>query len=674
MKLHYTNSLGGSAMLSTKVRKVVATALIFSITGCGSTISFAPQTYEKSVENNSTGVFIDSMTVKQDTPIYFTLDVKNGTIDLDQIGGSKELSTLYRENAKDDKFVHDCVILKAGGGYDSCANRPSASDEDYLSIYHQIDYKVGSALFSNLIVTPICLPFGLLGTIVSVSFKPVASCWPSYSDRTYRDYERAGLVGALVDRRLTKYLNNRLADVRKEEGPDQLEDFYSYYKRHPDADSIVQDIIARHRKIAATTGSSDHYLSAFKYSNSWQDIESAHLVIKSAADKAAIDAVITKLSSVEGDKVKAAIVEFYKKVAARSNRFEDYRKVYEWTDAKADLITAGRAAQSAEDKAYVQAKLNEIEAYEKAAAERAQRAKLLARAQEDVQIRHNFKQGKIGERYVPSFSKSYMSTDAEYYVGSERKEIRSEKSYSVGGYSEAVEGYTLVYALKNNASSNYIVEVLISGTSTQSSYQTVGGGAWSGEKRNQLNKGNSKLSIKKKILLQPGAEFKDQITVGESKPNDLDITIVGVSTVNNAWINGLNKALEDRIDTASAAKHLAPTLEEYAADDRAEPWHEKLKSRKAKADEVIDEADQNEMKRHVTITVDPANNYDPDFVNDVSVHVANSDKRQYDVAITVAGADSMTLSVPARGRSTGVMKIQNVRKSDLKVTALRISR
>lgn len=82
--------------------------------------------------------------------------------------------------------------------------------------------------------------------------------------------------------------------------------------------------------------------------------------------------------------------------------------------------------------------------------------------------RYTFCEGKIGERYVPSYSESRWATETYTLNGKTYTESRRVGDSTYGGYKVGRQGYTVVYQIFNESNQPYLVTLSISGTSSMS--------------------------------------------------------------------------------------------------------------------------------------------------------------------------------------------------------------
>ncbi len=269
-------------------------------------------------------------------------------------------------------------------------------------------------------------------------------------------------------------------------------------------------------------------------------------------------------------------------------------------------------------------------------------------AESGLDTRFTFREGKIGERYVPVLNHSSSSTNTRYINGRAITET-TYNDYTTGGYSQDRYGFTAVYQLFNESNNNYIVDLTLSGTVTMTELNRQVAGVWSDE-HHTTNVKQTKLEQQSSYLLKKGENVRDQLVVGEKQPADFKITISGITPVSDSWIEELQQILEADEDTASTAetkveeKGVLQTIkgfwksaselpniisskpeplsqiEQYLADPRAAKWADILKQRYTET-----------ALKQLEITLEPEARYDRDFDSEVLVYIAN--KTPYDLNI-----------------------------------------
>ncbi len=315
----------------------------------------------------------------------------------------------------------------------------------------------------------------------------------------------------------------------------------------------------------------------------------------------------------------------------------------------------------------------------------------LVRKHSGLDTRFAFREGKIGERYVPVLSHSYSSTNTRYINGHAVNETTYHDSTS-GGYDQNRYGFTVVYQLFNESAKNYIIRLRVSGSSSMTELKVVGGGAWEGEERHKEQKKTVQLAQETSYLVRAGETIKDQLIAGETKPEDFKMDILEVVPVSNEWIEKLQELLEpekdeqeqedpvpegfwnqvvyyshtfwqsvsglfdDLIEQAAPEDRLK-LIESYLLDARADKWHEVLKQRYTEA-----------AVRRIEIELQPEARYDRDFDSEVVAYLTN--KSGYDLVIDYQpnfGASGQVIIVNGK-RNRLVLRGKGKSRDNLRLT------
>ncbi|GGP67613.1 hypothetical protein GCM10009347_36410 [Shewanella algicola] len=263
-----------------------------------------------------------------------------------------------------------------------------------------------------------------------------------------------------------------------------------------------------------------------------------------------------------------------------------------------------------------------------------------------IRFRETFREGKIGERYVPVISKSQSYNETRYINGVALNETKFN-DYTEGGYDESRFGFTAVYQLFNESAQTYLVDVEISATVSNTEYKKKS--SWSGPDRNVQVKKNNVLVKKLTYVLKANSELKDQIIVGEKKPSDFMVSVVNITPVDNEWFNKLSVAMEgDDIGLTT----------EYFFDDKALFW---------KPDVAANLARQVYMSLDKTIIT--GDKFDRDFKSPVQVVFTNNTE----IAITLTYKSNFmeqarTVNIKGNSEFKDTVTALGRNKDDLKVT------
>lgn len=260
--------------------------------------------------------------------------------------------------------------------------------------------------------------------------------------------------------------------------------------------------------------------------------------------------------------------------------------------------------------------------------------------------RFSFREGKIGQRYVPSYSNTYYSSENYTVNGKIYTETRSNESSS-GGYQEGRYGFTAVYQLFNESRQPYVVRIRISCTSTMSENH-VQSSAWTGNKSLASRTNENYLSKEMYYLLDANRDVKDQLVVGESRPSDFKMEITEVYPVSAGWIAGLRKALDSKGDLR--------LINTYLADPKATGWHENLANVFSKT-----------ARKQVGVKIATSKRFDPDFESPVTFTISNRSGMGLHVSYKPNFASDDTLDLSNGQSKTITLTSKGVAKNELAV-------
>lgn len=293
----------------------------------------------------------------------------------------------------------------------------------------------------------------------------------------------------------------------------------------------------------------------------------------------------------------------------------------------------------------------------------------------NLDSRYTFKEGKIGTQYIPSTTNSYASTTTHYINGNAINET-TYKNYSSGGYDTARYGYTAVYQIFNNSNKFYIVRARVSGTSSLSEVG-VSTNSWSGKESTYTTTKRKNIAQEISYLLKANDSVKDQIVVGETKPNDFTLDFVDIQPVSEEWIEGLQDALTPlksvRIEDSDGwitklkkkykqykndfmMSSKLKLINTYLHDPKANKWHESLQKN------YFDIA-----KKNISTTIKTDERFDRDFSSNVQVTFKNDNSSPVFVeykpnfglngTVKVPADDEVVKTISARGVSKGSLDV-----------------
>ncbi len=256
----------------------------------------------------------------------------------------------------------------------------------------------------------------------------------------------------------------------------------------------------------------------------------------------------------------------------------------------------------------------------------------------NISLRYTFREGKIGDRYVTRLNHTQSSNTTRYINGVALNETKY-KDYSTGGYDESRHGFTSVFQMFNESSTNYIVTLSVTATKKMSEYRSKS--SWSGKESRHTVQKESKLRQVTTYLLKANSELKDQLVVGENKPKDFIINVVNVIPVEADWIDNLAKAQDG--DNLGIAQR-------FISDDRAINWRANIGENFAKLAY---------MNLDIELITTPK--FDKDFNSQVTVKLVNNNSIPVALAFsnnfntkaskaTLAAKSTKNITLPAKGK------------------------
>ncbi|MDC8830802.1 NADase-type glycan-binding domain-containing protein [Alteromonas gilva] len=263
-----------------------------------------------------------------------------------------------------------------------------------------------------------------------------------------------------------------------------------------------------------------------------------------------------------------------------------------------------------------------------------------------IQYRETFREGKIGERYVPAISRSESYNETRYINGVAINETKFN-DYTTGGYDESRYGFTAVYQFFNVSEKTYLVDVEISATISNTEYKKQS--SWSGPDQNVEVKKSNLLVKKITYVLKAGSEIKDQIIVGEKKPSDFLVSVVNITPIDRDWF--------DQLSTAMEGSDLG-VISQFFFDEKAKYW---------KPDLATNFARQAYMNLDTTFST--GDKFDRDFKSPVQLTLTNSNAMALKLTYTTNFSDgSRTVVIDGNSELTERLMAFGRAEDDLEVT------
>ncbi|GGW76219.1 discoidin domain-containing protein [Alteromonas halophila] len=267
-------------------------------------------------------------------------------------------------------------------------------------------------------------------------------------------------------------------------------------------------------------------------------------------------------------------------------------------------------------------------------------------AQSGIQYRETFREGKIGERYVPVISRSESYNETRYINGVAINETKFN-DYTTGGYDESRYGFTAVYQFFNESEKTYLVDVEISATISNTEYKKQS--SWSGPDKNVEVKKRNLLVKKITYVLKAGSEIKDQIIVGEKKPNDFLVSVVNITPMDRDWF--------DKLSTAMEGSDIG-VISQFFFDEKAKYW---------KPDLAANFARQAYMNLDTTLST--GDKFDRDFKSPVQLTLSNRNAMALKLTYTTNFSnDSRTVVIDGNSELTESLMAFGRSEDDLELT------
>lgn len=260
--------------------------------------------------------------------------------------------------------------------------------------------------------------------------------------------------------------------------------------------------------------------------------------------------------------------------------------------------------------------------------------------------RDTFREGKIGERYVPALSNTHSYNKTRYINGVAINETEFE-NYTTGGYDESRYGFVAVYQFFNESATSYLVDVEITATIKSTEYKTKS--SWSGDDKRVSVDSRNKIVQRNSYFLKAGQELKDQLVVGEEIPDDFLIRVRKITPVDATWI--------DNLAIAQDGDDIALTLS-YFKDAKAIYWQPAIAANFARL---------SYMKLSSNITVD--NKFDKDFKSPVKLEFVNQNDYPLNIEFSSNFKDGdNTLFLKANAKTAISLTAFGKREDKLEVT------
>lgn len=297
--------------------------------------------------------------------------------------------------------------------------------------------------------------------------------------------------------------------------------------------------------------------------------------------------------------------------------------------------------------------------------------------QNKLSIRHAFKNGYLGQRYVPEITTSSLVKNiekvrvkkpGEWYGSIYDFNTVSRSTTTKGGNNEKVEGYKSIYSLHNKSNKYYLVKFKSHFTAKSTHYETreylnrpssIGGAL------DMLTMGNTSDMYRKEnvlvantksdiysegFMIKPNEQIKFQFEVGEDIPQDFYTELEDIIEVSEKTYNDFVLALSEK------NKNLF-LIDKFLNNPKYEQWHSTLRYNKSV---IFNNKHLNSVKSNLTFD---EKSYDPDFNNDVKLTIKTPFKMKVKYS-TKFGKSDVVIVDKIFEKS---FSLQSVKKEDLDV-------
>ncbi|WP_419769669.1 MAG: hypothetical protein ACNI3C_10075 [Candidatus Marinarcus sp.] len=276
----------------------------------------------------------------------------------------------------------------------------------------------------------------------------------------------------------------------------------------------------------------------------------------------------------------------------------------------------------------------------------------------NIMMKKTYKNGVIGERYVPYTSTSYSSPQhsTTYINGRAYNETKYEdKSYSNGGYNTEVHGYKAIYRVDNNSRNYYYVKLKFDWSGKYSKYEVYNkGGAWSGESGtgSKLVSNTTYSTHEEEFVIAPEDNYKFQFEVGEEK-SSIDLENIDIKIIPEEYYEALNYALDVKNEDIEL-------LTKFLNDSKLINWKNKIKGAYKEITHEINKRfnEANIKNAEVNLTINEKT-YDKDFESKVTLTASSS--KPMCVYINTPFGDKMIKT--QEGKETGFLFWKRYEKS-----------
>jgi hypothetical protein len=274
-----------------------------------------------------------------------------------------------------------------------------------------------------------------------------------------------------------------------------------------------------------------------------------------------------------------------------------------------------------------------------------------------ISKRYAYKNGPIGERYVPYTEATYYTTDTDTYtINGQARTISKTNSHTSGsgGYNEKVYGYKAIVEFRNDSDNYYLTEIVEKWVGTTSEYKVRSRGAWGdGGKESYLSTRKVNFSHDDAFILKPHSKHKIQFEVGETEPKLLNISINNIRVISKEFAEDFLKALSNKNEDLALVK-------KFLNDDTFQRWHKRLQENYHQIFKKI-------YLPYVRVKIlYDTKNYDPDFNNEITVLITTPRKMYVTYRLPNGEKKTKLVNIILKDK----MSVKDIKKDDLKSTII----
>jgi hypothetical protein len=253
---------------------------------------------------------------------------------------------------------------------------------------------------------------------------------------------------------------------------------------------------------------------------------------------------------------------------------------------------------------------------EKSAKQLYKQIKFFTYSLKDLNLEHAlvYKNGKIGEIYVPSVSYTSSTPQTSTTSINGHTYTRTDwnyQSHTDSGYTETRYGYKAINKLQNNSDYYYLVKVKSTWKGKYTNVTTSS--SWGGDEHRNWNSTYQNGSRITTLILPPHKYVKYQFEVGEEKA-PVTTKIIFAAIVPKEYAEKLFEALDEKNEAVAL-------IDAFLKDSRVSAWHKRLLDVKQSIIDKQNKEFNHRYKDDVKVSLHLPKDYDKDFGGDVTISI-----------------------------------------------------